>query len=204
MELHTLIIQGLLGQLQTTFNCPAYFVSTTDRWRIAQLLDKQKNKPVTLPTIFLKIGNASLTTTTYNPRTLARRGMYGAGTDDKNVINNVPLVPVDLQFEVIYLTTDFYESLAFVSNWMFAATSADLNMTVEYSNVDIDIKSQLEPNLTVPDRENSSDVPNLYELSGTLTINGYFTNGSRVRQVDTVRVDTRNTLVVGHDVGKMP
>lgn len=204
MELHTLIIQGLLGQLQATLGCPAYFVSTTDRWRLAKVLAQLKEKNVALPLVLLKINTFSLTATTYNPRTLKRRGMYGNGTDDGNALVSIPMLPVDLQFEVIYLTTDFYDTLKFASDWMFAATGSDLNMTITYHNVDVDIKAQLETTIQVPEKDNSSDIANLYEMSASLTVNGYVTDVEKHRTVDMVRVIQGVTKVVGHDVATMP
>ena len=187
VSIQQVTIQGLLRNLQDTFKAPAHLLTTSDRWRLAQIVNQFKTKGVALPLIFLKPSNFALSTTSYNPGSLRRRGIYGGISSDSSTVLNIPAIPVDMTFEVVYLTTDFYEVLEYCSTWLLASRDASLNTTVTYSDVDIDIKVIVDPSISVPERDNSADVPNTYELTSNLNIATYFTAPPEsMRSVDIV------------------
>lgn len=171
------------------------FISSSDKWHVLKQLQTQTGV-FQYPYLFLKLTNAAIQDAgmSYNPKALLRAGVYGGVDDSKTTYRRHRIIPVAMQCEVSFLTNDFWQSMAFVNAWMFAAVKKNLNFNVKFDDVAYSIRVDLEANLATPEKDNSVDLPNNYEMVGTLTIHAYFSENKAM--VDVERYPIFRTLHV--------
>ena len=112
----------------------------------------------------------------YNTRSLARHGTYLRMSEQATSVVKAALVPIVLEFEVIYLTDSFDQAFAYSTGWVVNGVQNRLNFTLTYANVGIDVRCELNPNMATPDREEAVDQPNMFEYISTLRVAGYATD----------------------------
>jgi hypothetical protein len=109
----------------------------------------------------------------YNTKTLARQGQYLKMAESQTRVLKANLVPVVTELEVVYMTDAFDQAFGYASSWMANAVHNRANFTVTYSNVGIDVRCEMSATISTPDREESVDMPNVYEYISTIKVVGY-------------------------------
>jgi hypothetical protein len=109
----------------------------------------------------------------YNTKSLARHGQYLKASESQDRLLKSNIVPIVMELEVIYMTDSFDQAFAYASAWLTNAIHNRANFTVTYMNLGIDVRCEMSPELSTPDREESVDMPNVFEYMSTIRIAGY-------------------------------
>jgi hypothetical protein len=102
-----------------------------------------------------------------------RRGQYLKASEQKTRLLKTALVPVVMDIEVFYLTDSFDQAFGYSSAWVTNAVQNRLNFTVTYSNIGVDVRTEMSPSINTPDREESVDQPNVFEYVSNMRVAGY-------------------------------
>lgn len=182
MSLAEMIILGVSQRLSDLMDVPAKRIlpiSTNDRMRVAQrVADMKNNGKLELPMIMLHTttmsrGDQNQDLTGYNARSMSRHGVYTARNDNQTAITRLHLVPAVYEMEVIYLTDSYTAGLTYGSNWLAHSIRGRMNFTLRYNGLPIDMQVHMAPSVTVPERDESVDVPNFYEYDSGIQVVGY-------------------------------
>jgi len=172
-----LILEGFIQNVGKVFGAAQpIFLSTTDRYRVADIIAKQQGENVSYPFAFAHITGVDdwESGTGYNTGSLLRHGGYTNVTSDTSL--QLSIYPVRFDIELMFLTDDFDKALIFMNQWKYAGRKGKLNTTVVYGGLNIDVRVFLDTNLASPDKDNTVDTINAYEYSGILHINGYMSS----------------------------
>lgn len=166
---------------------------------------KAQGGTLTYPLVFLKISdvNRAVQTTGYNPRALARHGVF-VRTDDKDrmFVRKLHPMRVDWTFDVLYVVESHEDAMTFVSLWMTLGQENRLNFTINYYGTAFDIAVRLADSVTVPEKETSVDEQiQAYEFQTSLVVEGYMTarhpdNDSDIPLVQNISVAAQPTVDV--------
>lgn len=181
-----MILKGLQDSLADTFKIPAasmVFFATTNKMKIAEYVRKMHEGvegKLKWPVMLLHLNNVGAGTSEamhgYNTRSMARHGTYLRMSEQATSVVKAALVPIVMEFEVIYLTDSFEQAFAYSTGWVVNGVQNRLNFTLTYGNVGIDIRCELSPSMSTPDREEAVDQPNVFEYVSTLRVAGYATD----------------------------
>ena len=172
------VIKGTLQQLCAVFDLkPEQIIltSTTDKMRQLQNRLNVDNKDVKLPVMFAKLQSLAINDTQANNSALSRRGFYGQMDDTPNAIQRIKTVMCSFDFEITFVTDDFWKALRYQCTWLLASKRKDLNWTLTYANFPFDIQVVLSSNVVMPERDMDVNAPNYYECISTLTATGPIT-----------------------------
>lgn len=212
LTLERIILQGALQYLAKAFSSTVdteatdagstnsaitpKFISTSDKWHILKQIQEQSGT-FQYPYLFLRMTSVEIPqgNDSYNPKALMRMGTYGSANDSLTTYNRHIIIPVNMMCEVSFLTNDFWQSMSFVNAWMFAALRKDMNFNVKYDGVAISIQVELDTNLATPEKDSTIDIPNNYEMLGTLKIKGYFSENKAI--VDVEKYPIFRNIVIG-------
>lgn len=174
-----------------------YAPTTTKAVQAARQKMAAAGKPLSFPLTYLRLTGVNRETTGYNPRSLLRRGIYVVtDSKDDSFVRKLHLARVDMEYEVTFLVEDHREMMKFVSAWMTLGQENRVNFSLNYYGVDIDIPCRLSPQLTVPEKETSVDEQlNIYEITGSIIVEGYMTNQHADSDSDVALVKTLSTAV---------
>lgn len=171
-----LIKEGFAQQIKRQFRAPAIYVSSPDKLRTLQQL--QGNNPVEYPYIFLNIGSWSAATDRYNSNRLARQGVPVTISSDGLQFQTVRVIPVNLEIEVTFITNQ-YSGIepstvdGFIRRWFFVRRNGSVNFTVNYGLTNFPVAYTVTESLSIPPRESPTDQESVYQVVGTLTLQGY-------------------------------
>lgn len=177
MQLERMIIQGLLQKVQKTFQldqAPA-FISTNDRWRLAERINKQTDGPPALqtPLVFLRLTQLQLNTDNFNLQALVA-GQYGSLRQGESVATKYVILPAIYTFEVTHLCLDFWEQLSFARRFILSQRSRGiLSFMLDYDGIGLDVRVMCDSSVSTPEKDVSVDVAGLYETVTNLTVSGY-------------------------------
>lgn len=176
-----------------------YAPSTTKAIQAQQQKLQKAGKALSFPMMYVKLttANRAVQNTGYNPKSLARHGIY-VTTDhkDRKFARKLHPFRVDMDFEIVFLVDDQKKAMAFVSSWMTLGQENRLNFTVTYYGIGVDIAVRLADSITVPEKETSVDEAlNVYEFSASLSVEGYMTaqhvdNDSLIPLVEKISLGT--------------
>lgn len=177
LTVEQITIKGLQQSIREVFKLPTNvtFLATTDRFNLSATIKATLSDKINYPMVFLSITDFNITESGegYPAKTLLRHGVYGHKNDSLTV-TRIPIIPVTMTFEITFLTDSVHQSLEIVNHWMFASVKNSLNMSITFDDHTFDIPVTMEKNLTTPAKDMSVDIPNMYELVGTLNVKGYF------------------------------
>lgn len=178
-----MVIKGVQEMLGQSFGLPSeriVFFATTNRMRIAEEVAKLHaglEGKVKWPLLLLHLNSMAAGTAEgmhgYNTRSLARHGQYLKASEQKTRLLKTALVPVVMDIEVFYLTDSFDQAFGYSSAWITNAVQNRLNFTVTYSNIGVDVRTEMSPSINTPDREESVDQPNVFEYVSNMRVAGY-------------------------------
>lgn len=178
MPLHDLTLKGVVQCLAALYDIKEpniLFISTTDKYRIAQRFSEQKSpgSTMTYPKMFVHIVNMMLDKERYNAKSLSRHGVYARIGDNQNAVRKMTLVPTVYELEVIYAVDDFGKAMQFTSQWLANGINNRLNFTLTYYGLPIDIRVEMVDQISTPDRDEGVDLVNHYEYIAGLRVFSY-------------------------------
>jgi hypothetical protein len=178
MPMHDLTLKGVLQSLSVLYEMKEpdlLFISTTDKYRIAQRFSEQKNPGGALkyPKLFLHIVNMMIDRERINVKSLARHGVYGPINDNQNAVRKMTLVPTIYELEAIYVVDDFLKAMTFASQWLANSINNRLNFTLTYYGLPVDIRVEMVDSVSTPDRDEGVDLANHYEYVLGLKVFSY-------------------------------
>lgn len=144
---------------------------TNDRLWMAQRQAQEKGQKVQLPILAYSLMSVGPSETQANPSAWMHRGMATSIQDD--TVGSIRVLPVQLTFGVTYLDTDRVRLLRFMSRWLLARAQGTLNFRLRIDGIPIDVQVKPEESLSAPQKDITLDSPNLYEMSGNVTMNTY-------------------------------
>jgi hypothetical protein len=178
-----MIIRGVQDTLGAVFGLPPeriVFFASTNRIQIAQKvaeLHEGLEGRVKWPVLMMHMNSMRLGFVDqmhgYNAKSLARHGQYLKAAESQDRLLKSSIVPIVMELEVIYMTDSFDQAFAYASAWLTNAVHNRANFTVTYMNLGIDVRCEMSPELSTPDREESVDMPNVFEYMSTIRVAGY-------------------------------
>lgn len=176
--LEKMIIGGVLSRLKTTLGLDTdpLFLPTNDRWKLADRVKAQLGSTLQLPQVYLHLQTLEINPDGLNAQSLAYMGVYAQGKTGSNVAARHFFMPVVFTFEVIHLSDDFWDMLNFCRRMLLTHRKRDrLNFTLTYDGINIDVRVMADDQISVPDKDASVDVPNMYEVSASIRVISYIT-----------------------------
>jgi hypothetical protein len=155
-------------------------ITSNDRYAVIENIAKQYNSdnPFSFPFLALQIETLTLETNGgYAASPFFRNGQY-IRTDDNGYLAKI-LRPVPTTFDctIVFLTDDFWQAFTFCSKWMQGVEDRSvLNFTLLHLGIPFTISVELNTSITFPQKDNTLDMVNLYEISAPLRILGYTAN----------------------------
>ena len=183
MQLEKMIIEGVTQRVQRAFRLPSppSFISTSDRWHLADRIQGQtkgnatsNQGTLTLPQAFLRLTTLATNQESYNAASLALMGAYGAKKQGSSVVTRYRLQPASFSFELIHISQDFFDMFRFARDYaLHTLKRDDLNFTINYDGIGLDVRVMTDDTVTTPDKDASVDAVNIYELTANLTVKGW-------------------------------
>lgn len=178
MQLEKMILGGVQRKVKSNFALAQdpVLISTNDRWRLAdRFKDQRDNKEsIKLPQAFLRLTSLKLDTDSYNPAVLLRHGLYAPAKAGDDVVRKYHVIPAIYSFEFIHISEDFYDMLGFSKRYILATRNrSGLNFNLSFDGIPIDIQVNVDDEVSVPEKDNQLDVPNVYELTANFYVRGY-------------------------------
>jgi hypothetical protein len=125
--------------------------------------------------------------------------VYAGQSQGNDVVTRHHMLPAKYQFELIHISQDFFEMLQFSKNYILATRDrSNLNFKLGFDGIDIDIRVMVADNVSVPEKDNATDVQNMYELVTQLTVDGWCAvDLDKAAQVDIITQVKSGVLVDG-------
>lgn len=168
-------------------------ITSNDRYSVIENIAKQQtsDKPFRFPFLALQIETLSLNTNSgHAPAPLFRNGQYVRKDNNGYLANILRPIPTVFDCTVVFLTDDFWQAFTFCSRWLQGIEDrSTLNFTLLHLGIPFTIEVELNTSITFPQKDNTLDMVNLYEISAPLRIHGYTAN-----PVDTEELE-RSTFV---------
>lgn len=173
-------VQETLGQAFGLSSERIVFFASTNRMKIAEQVAKLHEGlegKIKWPLMLLHLNGLTLGHVdqmhAYNTKSMARHGQYLKVAESQDRVLKSNLVPIVMEIEVIYMNDGFDQAFAYACAWLTNAVHNRLNFTATYMNLSIDVRSEMSPQLSTPDREESIDQPNVFEYVSTIKVAGY-------------------------------
>lgn len=178
-----MIVKGVQETLGQTFGLAPeriVFFASTNRMKIAEQVAKLHEGlegKIKWPLLLLHLNSLSLGFVegmhAYNTKSLARHGMYMKAAESQDRLLKSNLVPIVMDIEVIYMTDSFEQAFGYATGWLTNAVHNRMNFTATYMNLGIDVRCEMSPQISTPDREESIDQPNVFEYTSNIKVAGY-------------------------------
>ena len=178
ITLEKIMIRGLSNSIKSWFKLPEdpMFYSSTDIWLQLNEKSKQNNTQLNYPQLLFKLVSMELALDRgYSPKALLRHGTYGALDDSNSYRRKLLPLPVEMSFEVMFISDDRKDIHTFASNWLYAAVLKSLNMNVTFDSAPFSIQVDLDNTINLPDKEMTADSVNFYQLTSNITVKAYLT-----------------------------
>lgn len=187
--LERLIIKGVLKKLGNYFQLTiddelevsgqqrqlvSGLITSNDRYAVIEKIRKQQNTdtPFQFPFLGLVIENISLDFNAgKTPYSFYISGTH-VSVDEDNVLNRVvKTAPAIFEGSIVFITDDFWQTLAFCSNWVIGSNERSrLNFDIAFHNIRFSITLELNTSVAFPQKDNTLDMVNIYEVSASISI----------------------------------
>lgn len=155
-------------------------ITSNDRYTVIEKIRKQQNaeKSFQYPFLGLVIENISLD---FNAGKNAYSNFITGQhvlTSDTNYLNKIiRTVPVVIECSTVFITDDFWQMLAFASKWVIGSNErSTLSFEIGFHSIRISVIIEFNTNLAIPQKDNTLDTLNIYEIIGALSIKCYMTD----------------------------
>jgi len=200
ITIEQITLRGLARRMQKVFDIkytPLMIVSN-DRWPLINdffKLKLKRDRGVDLPIIVFKPGTFEVDSTGYNVKSLLRSGVYANGTADANsFVSKLEVIPVKYNMEVTCITDDYKFASKYFNRWLFASVTKKLNMNVNFCGFSFPTTVACDSTITVPQKDNSPEAINVYEIESTLIVNGYMSTDIPISELPQVPIITQINL----------
>lgn len=154
------------------------WISSNDVWaNITEFQRQSGNQDYSFPYCFLKLNTIKAIDASDNLNFLARN-LYRMGMPGRvDPVNSSYLIhrfiPADFEVEVTFITDDYDEARKFINKWHFVSIEKRLNTNWVYDDISLSVRVDLDGNINIPEKDNSVEAVNYYEVKGNLTIRGF-------------------------------
>lgn len=181
LPLEDVIEQGVEQLFREVFTITNTLItSSTDKNRLINEYSKATTgQEVIYPVAFLTPTLFELNLESYSPKKAARHGVYGKLNSASDTLTNTKVLPVKTSYEITLLTPDRTYLKKFMSKWLFAGINNTLGFTVDYDGSTFDIVVAVDPSMSIPQKDNTLDIVNQFELVTNMIVQGYISGGSR-------------------------
>lgn len=176
------IYKGLADRFYQVFGTILTLTTSTDK---KSARAKQLGMDVGYPMAFAALKTFTIDETRYNPKALLIRGTTSGASSDSKLAYKAQFIPTIFSFEITYLSQDIKEVTAYAKEWLFAAVGGYLKFSVGYGVVDVDISTELDREVNIPEKKTGLTDINEYEVVTTLKLIGYLSpdNLSKVQAI---------------------
>jgi hypothetical protein len=183
--------EGLVQQFRRVFATELTFSNVSGKRHLAQ--KRSQGKILKYPLAFAELQSVSLATDRQRATPLQRRGLIGMATTDNVGTYQLPLIPMDSTYQILYISNDFSQLEKFAKLWLQAAACGFLTFSVTYGVATLGVNFNVEPTINFPQRDSNPDAIEEYELTSTLTIRGWASNDKLVSKqaANSIEVDAR-------------
>lgn len=192
------IFSGLQERALEVFEAKSIWATSTDKTKLLQKLfgnvaTGATETKVSYPYMVFTLGTLAQNETRGNLKAQLMYGLQSAikMDDDMKRVFRAKLLPIDFTTSVEYVTNNFNDVLRYANTWMFARSNGWLRFNVQYGDAVLSIGTEMDNNLTIPQRD--SDLSNVqeYTVTSSLTLQGYMSFAVLQEQqiVDTVQVN---------------
>lgn len=175
--LHEAILAGVNRLLCQYFNLqPSQVLSiaATNQIATATKVARSQGADTVFPIMLVSLSSMTAQSdATYNPRTLARMGVYGKVNSNSSSVSSIKMVPATFEFNVRMLIQDLPAALELGRLWVVGSIIRPLNFTIDYYGSSLDIAVSLSDTFSTPDKEVAIDSANFFDYTGTITVKGY-------------------------------
>lgn len=183
---------GLAQRFTTVFGTPLIFSVSTNKKQDAA---KRFNGNPKYPLAFASVQSFEITENQYSQITLMRQGVKAQQSADRMLTYKLKPLPVTTTFLITLLCQDLQTATDFAKKWLMAAVRGDLKYSITYGTVDADIHVDLDRNVQIPSRpDNETTTVNELEVTATLRVNGYMSDGIEPVQA-AISVDVDGVLL---------
>lgn len=183
------VYKGLADRFYQVFGTVLTFTTSTDKKaaRAKQLGNKDSGYPMA----FAVLKTLAIDETRYSPKSLLLRGVTSNASTDSMLAYKAQFIPTILTFEINILSQDMKEITALAKEWLFAAIGGYLKFSVSYGVVDLDISSELDREVQIPEKKTGLTDVNEYEMITNIRVLGYLSpdNLSKVQAITNITVE---------------
>lgn len=175
ITIEAITIRAFAKKLKDYFMLPniPLMINSNDKWRIIQSIYKQKQIKISYPILSFRIGTMEINTEGYNNKSLNRMGRLGSRTSNDSHATRIEPIQTRTNVEVSYWTDDYHQLSHFSNLWLFASVTKTLNMNIVFDGHEFPTHIEPDSAITMPQKDNSPDMINLFELESTIIIKGY-------------------------------
>lgn len=175
--LENFIFSGFQQRFNEVFKCPPVWVTSTDKTKTLQKLFGNTTAGATdkvpYPYAFLTLTDFTESTDRYHRKIMNMRGMRVIVGDDLKRAFRVKLNPMDFRVQVEFVTNRYEQARTFAKDWLFAKNNGWLAFNVQYGQLTVTIKVDVNGTVNLPSREADLDNIPEYTLTADATIQGF-------------------------------
>jgi len=170
------ILRGRRSETPLALN--VLWISSNDIWaNITEIQKQTNNQDYSFPYCFLKLMAIKAIDASDNLNFLARN-LYRMGIPGKVDATNSSyimhkFITADFEVEVTFVTDDYDEVKKFINKWNFVSVEKRLNTNWVYDGISLSVRVELDGNISIPEKDNSVDAINYYEVKANLVIRGF-------------------------------
>ncbi len=192
--IESFIKEGLVQNFRKVFNVDLVITNQSNKREIANR--RSQGRGITYPLAFAELQGLALPSTpSYRMSTLLRRGLTGQATSDNLGTFKISLCPMDMTYQILYITNSFSDAEKFGKLWLMSAAAGFLKFDVMYGVANVGISLELERQVSFPQRDASPDTTEEYELTTSLVLSGYGSHDQLINQQAAVAVEVSAEVV---------
>lgn len=194
----TFIKEGLVRQFRKTFNTDLTITNVSGKRQLVQ--KRAQGNVLKYPLAFAELSSMALATDRYRATPLLRRGIVGQATTDNLGTFQVPLIPVDFTYQILFITNNFVEAERYGRLWLMAAAGGFMTFSITYGVVNLDISFSVDSTINFPQRDSSPESIEEYEVTSSLLIRGWGSHDQLINKQAANRLEVEG--IVASEIDK--
>lgn len=195
---HLILNIGVVQKFQSQFsrvnnsNLPlqVHWIQSTDIYKHLTEIQKQTNKPLRFPYLFLKLTNVTFLDSSSGKSLLARNtakfGSFGSLNSSQNMYNVHTIIPADFEVEATFITDSYQDLMRYIKRWSFTAVQKKLNFTANYDDIPTTVTVDMNDSLSIPQKENDVENADTYTVESSLVVHGWLSDDENRKGVQTI------------------
>jgi hypothetical protein len=172
---------GLSQKFKMIFGFPLLFVESPNRKEVAAKSRQEQQYPFG----FASVSTIAVNRSSYNAKSLLRRGLKSQSNTDYTNTYSLNLIPTKTVYSVACLFQSRQEVQRFANQWLIASIAKSLNFSITYAVADIDIHCMLTDSLSMPKPDIGIADTREFELTAEIEVDGYANTDLKLEQAAT-------------------